>query len=45
MVYKKHWFGKVLLRSKEPVVDFDEDSYFEGQEPNPRISNRKTFIK
>lgn len=40
----KHWYNKILLKSKEPVEGIDERAFFEVQVPNPTITNRETFM-
>lgn len=44
-VYSKHWYNKILLKSKTPLKDVDENKFFDPSQTKTHIENQLSFIK
>ena len=44
-VYKREWYDKILIRSKTPIANYDENQFFAPEQYNPYIKRQTTFIK
>ena len=43
--YNREWFNKILLKSKTPIIDYDENQFFDANMTKAHIKSQVSFIK